>query len=151
MEDSRLTKKIFIADKVWCKDLENIFDEIDQRNVLDSLWLCDIEAAETTLREKHAIKWKELLQNSIKLQMYSTFKSEHYEEPFLTRFLTRSVRSLFCQFRYGILPLRVETGRYKNEPRDERICTLCGNGIEDGLHLLFVCQYYNDISYGISL
>ena len=48
------------------------------------------------------------------------------------------------QLRYGILPLRVETGRFVNEQREDRLCTLCNsNSIEDQIHFLFNCPFYD--------
>ena len=57
--------------------------------------------------------------------------------------LSRKERSLFAQFRLGVLPLRLETGRYKAEKEDERICTLCNSGkVENEMHFLFHCKLY---------
>ena len=60
-----------------------------------------------------------------------------------------------CQFRIGILPLKIETGRFKNirdnitgqyrrlRP-DERTCEICHNNeIEDEFHFLCVCREYS--------
>ena len=41
------------------------------------------------------------------------------------------------------MPLRVETGRYVGLPYEERICELCNKGVEDELHVLFVCEIYS--------
>ena len=62
--------------------------------------------------------------------------------------MLRSHRSLLAQLRSGILPLRLETGRFQNI-RDEntghfqklkveeRVCTLCNlNCIEDEIHFV---------------
>ena len=47
--------------------------------------------------------------------------------------------------RFGILPLNIETGRFRNQPIEQRICNLCElNEIEDELHFLFKCTLYND-------
>ena len=50
--------------------------------------------------------------------------------------------------RLGILPLRIETGRYTNTPVDERICILCktiNNACtEDEYHFLMECPLYAD-------
>ena len=41
-------------------------------------------------------------------------------------------RSLFAQFRAGILPLKIETGRYRNVSLPDRLCTLCDDSeVED--------------------
>ena len=43
--------------------------------------------------------------------------------------------------RLGILPIKVETGRYKNIPTNERLCESCGE-LEDALHLLLHYNLY---------
>ena len=71
--------------------------------------------------------------------------------------MLRSHRSLLAQLRTGILPLRLETGRFQNI-RDEntghfrklkveeRVCTLCNlNCIEDEIHFVLVCPKYAQI------
>ena len=69
--------------------------------------------------------------------------------------MSRRRRSLMSQFRTGILPLEIDTGRYvpifdktlkKNRKRtaNERICKLCRlNDIENEYHFLCVCPVYN--------
>ncbi len=52
---------------------------------------------------------------------------------------------MLSQLRYGVLPLRIETGRFVNEPRENRICTLCDlNRVEDTIHFMFECPKYVD-------
>ena len=54
-------------------------------------------------------------------------------------------RSLFAQFRLGILPLYIETGRYDNTPVANRICKLCDSrGIEDEYNFLMQCSRYTE-------
>ncbi len=53
-------------------------------------------------------------------------------------------RSLISQLRLGILPLRIETGRYSNLREADRICQLCSaNQVENESHFLFQCELYN--------
>ena len=71
--------------------------------------------------------------------------------------MSRSRRSLLAQFRLGILPLEIETGRYtpiydkntklnKKRHPSERICTLCNIGLcEDELHFLLICPVLRDL------
>ena len=68
--------------------------------------------------------------------------------------LSRNQRSLLAQIRLGILPLHVETGRFRNIKDDitgnyrktkleERLCTVCKlNLIEDEFHFVCVCRKY---------
>ena len=85
-----------------------------------------------------------------KLRTYVTFKQNVQLEPYVTMNITKQERSLMAQFRCGILPLRVETGCYRNEPLQERYCVLCkSNSIEDEKHFIFQCKFYenNRISF----
>ena len=55
-------------------------------------------------------------------------------------------RSLLAQFRLGILPLFIETGRYSNISAENRICKFCTlNIINDEFHFLMQCPFYNEI------
>ena len=52
------------------------------------------------------------------------------------------------QFRCGILPLRVETGRFKKpkEKVEDRLCIVCNSSaIEDETHFMFTCIKYSDL------
>ena len=44
------------------------------------------------------------------------------------------------------MPLHIETGRFKNTPLEDRICTLCNsNEIEDEFHFVMKCPVYSEI------
>ena len=61
--------------------------------------------------------------------------------------LTKSERSITAQFRSGILPLHVETGRFGNNRKDlsERVCNICNSEqVEDETHFAFICPIYNN-------
>ena len=52
-------------------------------------------------------------------------------------------RSLISQLRLGILPLRIETGRYSNLDVKDRTCLICNtNSVESEEHFLFDCTFY---------
>ncbi len=76
--------------------------------------------------------------------MYRTFKNEFKCESYVLMNVPKYERSLYSQFRFGILPLRVETGRYVGEPVDQRLCRFC-NRNEVETHLIFHCDLYHDI------
>ena len=72
-----------------------------------------------------------------KLRTYRTYKTSYNVEKYVLMNLSRRQRSVLAQYRIGILPLRVETGRYIGEKPEERICKICQSGqIEDEMHLL---------------
>ncbi len=60
-------------------------------------------------------------------------------------YMSRSERSLLAQLRVGVLPLRIETGRYCNLKLEERICELCSQDIEDETHFVCSCQTFEDL------
>ena len=78
-----------------------------------------------------------------KLRFFREFKSDCLTEKYVTINLTSSERSVLSQLRFGILPLAVETGRFINQPLEQRLCKTC-NVIEDEWHFIFDCELYND-------
>ena len=51
---------------------------------------------------------------------------------------------LLAQFRCGILPLRIETGRYVGEKPEGRLCKICDSQqIEDETHFLLQRPFYS--------
>ena len=53
-------------------------------------------------------------------------------------------RSIFAQLRLGILPLEIETGRFRNIPSENRMCHFCKNEVEDELHFVCVIPVYSN-------
>ena len=73
------------------------------------------------------------------------FKTDFETESYLTLNITRQERSLLAQLRLGILPIRVETGRFRQEKLVERICCVCNSGqIEDEFHFIMKFNTYKE-------
>ena len=49
------------------------------------------------------------------------------------------------RFRVGSHKLKVETGRWSRVPREERTCSCGVGGIQDEEHVVFHCEYTNDL------
>ena len=58
--------------------------------------------------------------------------------------LNKLKRSLISQLLCGLLPIAIETGRYYNISRNERVCQLCGNDVDCEFHFLFNCTSTHD-------
>ena len=57
--------------------------------------------------------------------------------------MKKKYRSVVAQLRSGILPLEIETGRWKGTELDHRLCQLCRSGcVEDKAHFLFNYEFY---------
>ena len=85
-----------------------------------------------------------------KLRTYKLFKTEWGFEPYLLCIDSRDLRVLLSKFRFGICPLRIETGRYeqvnsvkKTLPVEQRTCPCCVSGnLEDEYHFLLQRPVY---------
>ena len=53
-------------------------------------------------------------------------------------------RIILSRWRLSCFDLAIETGRYKNISREDRLCSVC-NVLEDEYHALFVCHLYRNI------
>ncbi len=94
--------------------------------------------------EKERIHWSTEVKKFSKLDLLAKIKPNFGIEKYLELDLDRYDKSLLSQFRYGILPLELETGRYKGIDRENRLCTLCNLGaIEDQIHFSFICPAYD--------
>ena len=77
--------------------------------------------------------------------MYKEIKQSPKTEIYLTSFIDSKSRSHLAQLRIGILPLMIETGRFRGTPLAERICICCStNSVESEYHFLFECELYDD-------
>ena len=53
-------------------------------------------------------------------------------------------RRLFTMLRCGTNSLRIETGRWKKEPFEKRVCDIClASQVEDEMHFLLDCGVYD--------
>ncbi len=47
------------------------------------------------------------------------------------------------QFRIRILQLHFETGRFRNQQPEKRICPICNTCVEDEFHFVCICGEYS--------
>ena len=80
--------------------------------------------------------------NKPKLRTYITFKTNFYSEKYVLKYKCKRERSLFAQLRVGILPLEIETGRYRGIVIEERLCQFYKSLVEDEVHFLCICPLY---------
>ena len=57
----------------------------------------------------------------------------------------RKFRHFYCTFKIGSLDLEIQVGRYRNIPREQRLCKLCKADVEDEYHFLLKCPLLNDL------
>ena len=90
--------------------------------------------------------------NMSKLNFYRKYKSDHYKiERYITLVNNRRHRSALAKLRCSAHRLKIEIGRYikvYNEhttryeqlPREERICDICKDKVEDEQHFILECK-----------
>ena len=151
MSDDRLTKQIFINDfylamsdyQNWCKDIWQILCTLEMEDTFYNRETCDLNYVREQLYKLQEINWKKAILHKPKLRFYRTFKKSQQLENYVKFNLTGAQRSFMAQLRFGILPIQVETGRFRNVKLEERICTLCQlNEVEEEYHFLFQCPTY---------
>ena len=100
--------------------------------------MVDIKEIKDQLMNKQNNMWKQAVPKKTKVRTYCLFKETMGIVNYIKYNLSSSERSVMAQFRFGILPLNIETGQFRNQVLDERLCTLCEfNEIEDESHFLF--------------
>ena len=73
------------------------------------------------------------------------YKVDNARADYVTMNISKYQRSLYAQFRCGILPLEVEVGRYRSIDLPERLCKQCNlMSVEDEIHFLCDCPLYHD-------
>ena len=107
---------------------------------------CDLETAYHCLRSLYQDVLDAERYLKPKLRYYNLFKPDLSQEEYLSLNIPKYQRSLFAQFRGGVLHLQVEIGRFRKIPLEERLCNLCDMGqVEDEFHFLCICTNYNDL------
>ena len=118
----------------------------DQTNIDTEIVNYQTKTIVDKMKEKYIEFWKHKMMNSSKLSFLSKFKTEYRIEPYLSIIKNPSVRKTFSKFRISNHKLEIESGRYKNVCREERICQVCHSGeVENELHFALTCQKYNEI------
>ena len=148
-DDDRLTKKVFMYDynrcrNNWCSDIQDFFISIEKGNNFQQREAIDIDDANSTLKSKAKDMWSDSVARKPKLRTYIKFKCSFESENYVKYCNNRKDRSLMAQLRLGILPLKLETGRFKNVPVNERLCENCTDSVEDKEHFLLHCALYRN-------
>ena len=147
MDENRLTKRIFNWDynlcKNWCLEIKQILYSASLEHIYNEQNVCNINTIDNILTDLRNNQWKESLPSKPKLRTYMKFKDNVYTEDYVKYCKNRRRRSLLAQFRLGILPLHIETGRFRKKQPEERICPICNTGIEDEYHFVCICEEYS--------
>ncbi len=150
MSDDRLTKKLFLYDKTVCKDnwsseVKALCEQLGFTDDFNESREINVDTFSCKLMTYFDQDWKHNLTTKPKLRTYVTFKENYCLEDYVKYCLSRKKRSLLAQLRIGILPIALETGRFKGIDVNMRYCKCClDNVVENEIHLLCKCPLYAD-------
>ena len=159
MDDERLVRRCYkfhlskidiVKYNFWARDVRHLlqsfgFGEVwDQQGVGDELRFLKIFKQRCIDIDTQL--WSESVNTSRKLDCYASFKRELSLEPYLTSLDKPIFKLMLCRFRTSTHNLKIETGRWNDTPRVERLCEMCNlNQVEDEFHFLLVCPFYTCI------
>ena len=96
------------------------------------------------MQQKYILHWQHTLEQSKKLEFYNTVKIEYTPSYYLD--LTKKItnRRALVELRIGNHELVIESGRYDQKRRENRLCLSCrSNEIEEETQFLFNCPKYS--------
>ena len=148
MSDNRLPKKILLYNIKNSNECNNWFTELKKLITIprvENLPILNIEQCKNEFTIKQISAWNQNRYQKLKLRYYNLFKPSLETEPYVLSNLTKSQRSMYAQFRSGILPIAIETGRFSNVSLNNRLCVMCNSQqIEDEFHFLCECSKYQN-------
>ena len=151
LPNTRLTRRVFDWDRLfanikgtWAYAARQVLNDIECPELLSSANCCDIDYATTIISHDDSVDWQNKRYKSEKLRYYNLYKSDKNVEDYLLLDLSRYQRSVFAQYRCGILPLQIEIGRFRNVELPNRLCQICNTEVEDEIHLLLTCTAYTE-------
>ena len=83
--------------------------------------------------------------SSEKLIFYKEIKTKYEPEGYLSSQKNISLRKELTKLRISNHEIMIERGRYHSPkiPREERLCQICKNKVEDEKHFIFKCILYD--------
>ncbi len=125
MEESRIIKCVFNLDYQICKNLSLELKDILYSAGLNQTYhnkiICNIDGVKCICVKLRNADWKISLPTKPKLRTYVKFNENIETESYIKYCMLRR-RSLLAKHRLGILPLHLETERFRNKKVEHFIC-----------------------------
>ncbi len=162
MDDSRLVKQVYGKCKNYtenlkgsfCNSVKKILLDLKLGHIWDSEAIGDIKSwssfISTAVRSRDTELWLKAVREKPKLYLFKSLKSDLAREDFLEWDISASHRAQYARLRSGTHQLRMETGRWVQEAKEERLCNVCVTGkVESEAHFLLECYVYNRLREGM--
>ena len=108
--------------------------------------IIDMNLVKSKLNDLLYEQWSNEIHNKPQLRTYVQIKDTFEPEPYVLSNISRQRRSLLAQIRLGILPVKIETGRFRSLSVDQMICELCEmQKVENAIHFICECPLHNNL------
>ncbi len=142
---SRWPRRVWQWDRVsktdaWFKDVKYILSSVDMKS--EGHWSSPVDLVDVAnkLQSQARNSWLIEAENKPKLRTFLKIHNFDKLKYVISGNLTRSQRSLVVKLKSGIVPIHLETGRYKGLPEEQRVCKICQSGqVESEMHHLYDC------------
>jgi hypothetical protein len=134
--------------KNWASQVKTILDTHGLNYIWNNQFLIDIpfQVIKQRIFDVYLQRWYTDINNSTRLQSYCIFKHNFEIEQYLDCISENKYKIALSKFRTSSHNLLIETGRYDNTVRNQRICKSCNmNTIESEYHFLLVCPNYREL------
>ena len=122
--------------KSWINNVEQMLQELNIKNSN-----IDISNVKNILIKRFRLFWNNKVNQNGKLDTYVKFKNNIGMEPYHLQIKNGNHRKALTRLRISAHTLEIEQGRYKNKPREERLCSSCKK-IENEDHFILNCSLY---------
>ncbi len=146
MTTGRWPRKVFQWDRqtntnAWGREISLILKDANMTGAEALGKPVDLESISISLHGKARNQWYADSHNKEKLRTFVEIHNFEDTKQLISNNLSRTQRSLVFKFKSGVLPLKIETGRFKGTGRELRFCDICNAGtVEDEMHYLYFCD-----------
>ena len=91
----------------------------------------------------HQEAFSDLNDPKAKLRTYGLIKHDIGREDYLVQIKNTKLRQKLTKFRLSNHKLMIELGRHIDLDKDKRICQICHEEVEDEIHFMIKCKFYD--------
>ena len=135
----------------WTSNVKQLLSKYGFAFVFDSPHSVDMKSFPSIFKQRlidnFTQEWYASINSNRVLDDYKLLKYTPAYETYLD-ILPFNLRLYFSRLRFSIHPLRIHTGRFKNQrlDRNERYCQCCNTqDIEDNYHFICICPCFDSI------
>ena len=104
------------------------------------------------VRDQYIQTWHDTLSNQSKMEYLCLYKNDFEHENYIDIVKNEKYRKELSRFRLSSHSLYIETGRYENVNRQDRLCKVCTqNVLESEYHFLLCCSAYSELRVKYSI